>query len=167
MRVERLNSSHDLSGFSCGIKSLDNWLREHALDNQRRDLSRTYVLIDDSNHVVGYYSLTMGGVQRDHLPKRYAHGLPSFDVGMVLLGRLAVGEGHKGIGLGRDLIIEAVERAADAGLLVAAKFISVDPIDESARSFYAHFGFKVVSGDDQGRKYLRIDEALAVFEDSE
>ena len=130
MRVEHLGEHHQLGSFSCGTKSLDDWLREHAFDNQRRNLSRTFVLLDDGDRVIGYYALTMGGVRREALPTRYGRGLPRYEIGMVLLARFAITGDHQGQGLGRDLLIEAIERAADAGTQVAARFIGVDPIDE-------------------------------------
>jgi GNAT superfamily N-acetyltransferase len=164
VRVERLGDHHGIAGFSCGVKSLDDWLRAHALENQRRNLSRTFVLVDDANHIAGYYALTMGGVGREALPHRLGHGLPAYDIGMVLLARFGIDDNYKGKGLGRDLLIEAIERAADAGMSAAARFIAVDPVDELARSFYARFGFKTVDGDPGGRMYLRIDEALAALE---
>ena len=163
MRVERLGEHHEFGGFSCGVKDLDDWLHTHALDNQRRNLSRTFVLLDDANHVVGYYSLTMGGVRKEALPGQYGRGLPGYDIGMVLLARFAIAIGHQGQGLGRDLLIEAIERAADAGTQVAARFIAVDPIDENARSFYAKFAFRQVEGDVGNRMYIRIDDALAAL----
>ncbi len=163
MRVERLAVHHDLGSFHCGVKGLDDWLRAHALDNQRRNLSRTFVLVDDNGQVAGYYSLTMGGVRREALPTRYGRGLPRYDIGMVLLARLAIMHGRQGQGLGRDLLIEAVGRAAAAGQHAAARFIGVDPIDENARSFYTAFGFRPVEGDPADRMYLRIDEALAAL----
>lgn len=163
MRVERLGDHHEVGKFSCGVKDLDDWLRVHALDNQRRDLSRTFLLLDDGDYVVGYYALTMGGVRKEALPTRYGRGLPKFDIGMVLLARFAIAGERQGQGLGRDLLIEAIEKAADAGTYVAARSIAVDPIDEAARAFYAKFGFRQVEGDVGGRMYLRIDEALAAF----
>ncbi len=163
MRVERLDDHHEVGNFSCGVKDLDDWLSVHALDNQRRDLSRTFLLLDDADRVVGYYALTMGGVRKEVLPARYGRGLPKFDIGMVLLARFAIADERQGQGLGRDLLIEAIERAADAGTHVAARFIAVDPIDEAARAFYAKFGFRLVEGDVEGRMYLRIDEALAAL----
>ncbi len=163
MRVERLKDHHEFGNFSCGVKDLDDWLRVHALDNQRRDLSRTFLLLDDADSVVGYYALTMGGVRKEALPTRYGRGLPRFDIGMVLLARFAIADERQGQGLGRDLLIEAIERAADAGTHVAARFIAVDPIDGTARAFYAKFGFRLVEGDVGGRMYLRIDEALAAL----
>jgi len=161
MRVERLAAHHALSSFNCGVKQLDDWLHEFALDNQRRNLSRTFVLVDDDGQIAGYYSLTMGGIRREALPARYGRGLPRYDIGMVLLARLAVDQSRQGQGLGRDLLVEAIGRAAIAGEHAAARFIAVDPISDSARSFYSAFGFRAVSGDSAGRMYLRIDEALS------
>lgn len=164
MHVERLDQEHDLSRFSCGVKPLDDWLRLHALENQVRNLSRTFVLLDDAAVVIGYYALTMGGVVKDELPRRLGRGLPSFQSGMVLLARLAIDTAHQGEGLGRDLLIDAIAHAAVAGQHASARFIAVDPIDESARRFYRRFGFMNVGGDEHGRMFMRIDDALASFD---
>jgi ribosomal protein S18 acetylase RimI-like enzyme len=72
-------------------------------------------------------------------------------------------QNHQGMGLGRDLLVEAIGRAAAAGEHAAARFIAVDPIDGDAQSFYGAFGFKAVEGDEGRRMYLRIDEALAAL----
>jgi predicted N-acetyltransferase YhbS len=164
MRVERLRASHALAAFACGNKALDDWLHGYALQNQERNLSRTFVLLDDADEVIGYYSLTMGGVVRDALPKRYGRGLPSYEIGMVLLARLAVSDLRHGQGIGRDLLIDAVKTAALAGANAAARFIAVDPIDQAARTFYGRFGFRGVDGDPGGRLFIRVDEALALLE---
>ena len=166
MQVERLGEGHDLGRFNCGNKSLDDWLRNHALENQRRNLSRTFVLIDDGGAVVGYYALSMGGVAIDDLPRRLGRGLPGYQIGMVVLARLAIDAGRQGQGLGRDLVIDAIIHAAAAGQHAAARFIAVDPIDESARRFYSRFGFTDIGGDEHGRMYVRIDEALASFDEA-
>jgi GNAT superfamily N-acetyltransferase len=166
MHIERLAAHHAVSRFESGVKSLDDWLREHALANQDRDLSRTFVLLDYDDledPVVGFYSLTMGGVSRTELPKGCRHGLPDVSIGMALLGRLAIAAGRQGEGLGRDLLVAAIEQAATASRHVAARFIAVDPIDDGARAFYRHFGFKDVPGDEHGRMFLRIDHALAAL----
>lgn len=166
MQVERLNEGHDVSAFGCGVKELDDWLRIHALENQRRNLSRTFVLVNDAGAVVGYYALSMGGVVKDDLPRRLGRGLPGYQIGMVLLARLAIDSVHQGQGLGRDLMVDAILHAAAAGQHAAARFIGVDPTDDSARRFYDRFGFTDIAGDGHGRMYLRIDEALASFQDA-
>src|SRR5438094_7916991 len=128
MHVALLSDAHELRAFTCGVKALDDWLCSHALENQRRNLSRTYVLVDDTDRVIGYYSLAMGGVVREQLPARLGRGLPSFEIGIVLLGRLAIDAGHQRQGYGRDLLVDAIGRAVLAGEHAAARFIAVDPI---------------------------------------
>jgi GNAT superfamily N-acetyltransferase len=166
VRIERLGQHHILHTFDCGVLALNQWLINHAKENDRRDLSRTFLLIGDADRVVGFYSLTMGGVQVSTLPKRLGRGLPNFDIGMVLLGRLAIARDSQGRGLGRDLMIDALLRAWAAGQNAAARFISVDPIDYSARGFYAAFGFKDIDGDGLARMFLRIDDAEAALSDA-
>jgi ribosomal protein S18 acetylase RimI-like enzyme len=165
MQIEHVNSGHDLSRFSCGVKSLDDWLRSHAVENERRRLSRTFVLVDDAGLVVGYYSLTMGGVAKADLPARLGRGLPGYQIGMVLLARLAIDSGRQGEGLGRDLLVDAILHAGAAGQHAAARFLGVDPIDDAARRFYSRFEFQGVEGDERGRMYLRIDDALDAIEE--
>lgn len=164
MQVGRLREEHDLAGFGCGNKPLDDWLRLHALENQRRNLSRTYVLVDDKGMVAGYYALAMGGVAKDDLPRNLGRGLPGYQIGMVLLARLAIDTRRQGEGLGRDLMVDAILHAAAAGQHAAVRFIAVDPIDESARRFCSRFGFTNIEGDEHGRMFIRIDEALTAFE---
>jgi len=82
---------------------------------------------------------------------------------MVLLGRLAVASERQSEGIGRDLLVDALWRAVYAAAGIAARFIAVDPIDEGAREFYRHFGFKDVEGDAEGRMFLTIAEVRATF----
>lgn len=157
MRLESVQDSHVLDGFVCAEKPLTDWLRRHAKENQRRGLSRTFLLIDDLGEVVGYFSLVMSGVAVPDLPRRFGRGLPDVEIGAVLLARLAVHVERQGQGLGRDMLVAAVERSIQAAEHVSARFLVVDPINETAREFYAHFGFADV-GDIGGRMYARLDQ---------
>jgi GNAT superfamily N-acetyltransferase len=157
VRISPLRAQ-DLSRFSCGKKPLDSWLQQHASGNDARDLSRTFVLLDDANEVVGYYPLTTGGVLPQRLPEGYADGPPAYERGMVLLARLAIAESAQGFGYGRDLIFDALARAAESSDIAASQFVAVDPIDAEARSFYAKFGFRDIGEDEGERMFLRMDD---------
>jgi GNAT superfamily N-acetyltransferase len=165
MFVKRLGFDDRVDEFDCGEKSLNDWLRNHAMANQERNLSRTFVLLDGdattgNGEVAGYFTLAMGGVTRETLPRRFGRGLPGFEIGMALVARLAIAQTHHCAGLGRDLLVAAIERAAVAGEYAAARFIAVDPLHEGARRFYTHFGFRSIDGDALGRMFIRLDEAL-------
>ncbi len=140
MRLERLEASHVLDGFSCGNDELDSWLHRHALAAQNMDSARTFVLIHD-DRVIGYFSLTMGSVLRADAPAKLVRGLPGYPVGMVLLARLAVDVQAQGQGVGGLLLAEALRKAVSAGEVAAARVLVVDAIDEEAVRFYQQFGF--------------------------
>jgi GNAT superfamily N-acetyltransferase len=163
VRIERLDESHQRSTFHSGSTPLDTWFHDHSLVAQRQDTARTFVLIDDRDQLIGYYSLTMGSVTAADAPRRLVRGLPRHPVPMVLLARLAITEDHQGHGLGVSLLFEALHRAALAAEHAAARLIAVDPIDDSARRFYERFGFKPVEGDPAGRLFIRTRDALASF----
>lgn len=164
MRIERLDDNHDRSSFACGVAPIDSWFRDYALTAQRQDTARTFVLIDDDT-IVGYYSLTMGSVERAQAPARLVRGLPRYSVPIVLLARLAVDGHFQGQGLGMGLLFEALHRAALAAEHAAARLIAVDPIDEAASAFYERWGFRPVEGDQKGRLFVRTRDALASFPD--
>jgi len=72
-----------------------------------------------------------GGVRKEVLPPGMGEGYRN-STSDGAAGPLRHRDERQGQGLGRDLLIEAIERAADAGTHVAARFIAVDPIDEAA-----------------------------------
>lgn len=142
-RLERLGSHHRLGEFQSGTESLDRWLQTHALPSQQMDVARTFVLVD-GERVLGYFSLTMGSVQRADASPALVRGLPGYPVGMVLLARLAVDTRAQGQSLGALLLAEALRKAVAAGEAAAARLIVVDAIDEAAARFYLRHGFVFV-----------------------
>jgi GNAT superfamily N-acetyltransferase len=159
VRLERLGAHHDLSEFDSGNEDLDGWLRRHALAAQQMDSARTFVLT--RNHrVVGYFSLTMGSVQRADAPTRLVRGLPAYRVGMVLLARLAVDRTEQGKGLGALLLAEALRKAIVAGDAAAARLVVVDAIDDNAARFYERHGF-IAAPEHPRRLFRRMKDIRA------
>ncbi len=60
---EPLTASHQTIGIDCGTTSLNDWLHQRALENERRGGSRTYVVCND-NQVIGYYAIATGSIAR-------------------------------------------------------------------------------------------------------
>jgi GNAT superfamily N-acetyltransferase len=138
---ERLASHHELEAFSCGVESLDQWLKRFARTNQQSDLTTTYV-VHRKKRVLGYYSLTAGSVNREAAPARVAKGAPNHPIGVVLLARLAVDESEKGTGLGRALLKDALVRSASAADIIAVRAVLVHALNEEAKRFYMRFDFE-------------------------
>jgi GNAT superfamily N-acetyltransferase len=154
---ERLRSDHDLSTFTCGEPSLDDWLRRRALVNAEYGASRTYVVCTEDRRVVGYYALAAGAVGHAEAPGRVRRNMPD-PIPVMVLGRLAVDESFRGQGLGSALLRDAILRTLQAAEIVGIRAILVHAISDHARRFYEASGF-VAAPLDPMMLMITIDEA--------
>lgn len=141
-------SRHRTDEFACGVERLDAWLRAYAGQGQKRDASRTYVVADDDDRVLGYYTLV--AAQLDHAAATDAvrRGMSKrFPIPVVLLARLAVDRSVQGGGLGGALLADAMRRSLRAAEEVGIRAVIVEALDESAAAFYRRFGFHSLEGD--------------------
>lgn len=133
---------HNRSGFDCGGDSLNDWLKTKVSQYERKNLARTYVLVEQGEALVkGYYALSNHTVAYDALPAQHAKGLPRIDVPVVLIGRLAVDLTVKGQKLGEFLLTDALRRAEYLSVKIGIRAVEVDAIDENAQRFYQRYGF--------------------------
>lgn len=138
-----LTHAADVSGFTCAIPSLDEWLKRRAMANQLSGASRTYVVSETSNgqRVVGYYCLTSGALAVVDAPGAVRRNMPD-PIPMVILGRLAVDISWQGRGLGVALLQDAVLRATQAAAIFGVRGVLVHAISQEAKTFYERHGFQ-------------------------
>jgi len=143
-QVEKLNGDHSVKAFKSGKHSLDLFLKRYALKNQQADSCQSYV-VHRGGSVVGYYSLTVGSVDKRECPPAVAADMPpDYPIPVILLARLAVDRAEQGRGLGSALLKDAFYRIAAAADIVGARAILVHAIDPEAKAFYEHFTFEEV-----------------------
>jgi predicted GNAT family N-acyltransferase len=142
-----LNKSHIKENFNCGFVLLDNYLKRQAKQDVNRDLSVCYVLSDEiTNTVISYYTLSSDSIKRSVFPENLTKKLPvSYDLPVVLLGRLAVDISNQGNNYGKLLLIDALKRCFLVSQTIGLLAVVVDPIDENATKFYKKFGFELLS----------------------
>jgi GNAT superfamily N-acetyltransferase len=141
--IEPLGKQHDRAGFSCGQAELDAWFRRRASQDERRNLARVFVAVDDALGVIGFYSLSSFTLSLETLPEEIARKLPRYDaIPAALIGRLARDERARGRGVGQLLLADAIRRILSVGRTLAVFAIVVDAKDEQAGRFYEGFGFR-------------------------
>lgn len=123
--------------------SLDRWLIAYAGQNQQRDAARTFVTSEPDGKVAGHCTLVAARVEHEHATLSVRQGLSrQFPIPVALIARLAVTEHHQGAGLGRSLLLDALQRVLRASDQLAVRAVTVDALDDRATSFYRHFGFE-------------------------
>ena len=148
MQFEPLHpKKHDRRNFDCGTESLNLYLQKFANQDQKRSLSRVYVLADEAS-IIGYYSLSSHSVSRTNLPEQL-NVVGYGDIPFLLLGRLDVDKCYQKQGYGDALIVDAFCRTHQLAEQVGIFGIIVDAKDERAASFYEGFGFKRLSSNSQ------------------
>ena len=106
MKFERLDTQkHDRKDFDCGVIALNLYLQQFANQDQKRGLTRVYVLAKQQQ-IIGYYSICAHSVPTDQLPDNTRLGRYS-EAPFLLLGRLAVDKRYQGQGFGDALIFHA------------------------------------------------------------
>lgn len=137
---ELLGDHHDIAGFTCGVPSLDEWLKRRARANQASGASRTFVVCE-GKAVLGYYALASGGVDVAAAPGRFRRNMPD-PIPVVILGRLAIETSQQGRGLGRALFRDAALRVLKAADAIGIRGILVHAISDDANTFYTALGFE-------------------------
>lgn len=144
LRFALLDRGHQRAGFTCGVDSLDRYLKAQAGQDVRRKANAVFVmsLLDAPDHILGYYALCAMALPQGDIPEAACKHLPRYPlVSATLIGRLAVSLGQQGKGLGAVLLADALRRAWLAADTVGSSMVVVDAIDDTAAGFYAAHGF--------------------------
>jgi GNAT superfamily N-acetyltransferase len=138
--VALLESGHQRGEFDCGIEPLNVYLKQYALQNQKKGIVRNYVSCRDMR-VVGYYSLAYGSVAQSDAPPALTKGIGKYPIPLMILARLAVDLREKGQGLGKALLKNAVLRTLQAADIAGLKAIVAHAKNSEAKQFYEKHGF--------------------------
>lgn len=144
-----LEQSHDLKSFNCGNPVLNTWLQNTSRQHQKKNISRTFVLVQDTSPtiIIGYYSLAIRGLtMTEALPQNMKKSLPLKAPAMTL-ARLAVSIKEQRKGYGERLLLDAMERVKTASRLIGGVFLFVDAKDTELAEFYARYGFVTLPSD--------------------
>lgn len=146
LRLERLMRSHPRRSFSSGQSQVDDWLANKALQNQKKHLSTTKVLLDESDGIAGYYTLATAQVNFADLPAEVTRKLPDRMLPVAILAWLGVASDRHRQGIGRLLVSQALRDCFEAGQVFAFIAVIVDCIDDAAKAFYQRFDFAELPG---------------------
>ncbi len=142
VRIEPLGKHHDRAAFASGEPLLDDWFRQRATQDDKRNVARIFVAVDDEG-IAGFYSLSAFTLSLTDIPEELTRKLPRYDaIPAGLIGRLARDARVRGQGIGALLLADAIKRILGAGRTLAVFAIVVDAKDDRAVAFYKRYGFR-------------------------
>lgn len=147
-----LQASDDVSGFSSGEPLVDSWVARRAVSARGAGTAVVYATFLDGA-LTGFYTLSAQSVVRSEVSGWLARNAPE-QIPVILLGMLGVDERWQGMGLGSDLLSDAVRRSELVAEQIGARALVVDPLGDGARAFYARRGFRPVPG--SARMFARL-----------
>ena len=157
-RFERLAAEHHVLAFGSGNAELDHWLYGAAVTADRAGTARVYLWLD-GHDLAGYFAIVPHTIRREEVPPAIGRGAPDVIPGF-LLARLALAQHLQGAGRGGELLAGALEMTLDAIHAGGGRVIVVDAIDENARRFYEHFGFRPIAANSD-RMVMKASTAAA------
>ncbi len=142
MLIEPLIRQHNRKLFDCGDEDVTKFLREKALQDQERDLSRTMVLAglpESPNRIVGYHTLVMSQVRQEEIPDdkpKIMRGIP-----VILLGQIGIDNDFQGKGFGDLLLTDAQARVDEISNKVGIRALMLDARTEKLARWYESHDF--------------------------
>jgi len=140
--IEPLSKNHNRKLFDCGDEEVTRFLRQQALQDQEKDLSRTMVLIDeqaDRVRIIGYHTLLMMQVRQEDIPRDTPKIKRSIPV--ILLGQLGVDRAFQGNGYGELLLMDAQARVHEISKRAGVRAMMLDARTERLASWYEEHDF--------------------------
>ena len=129
----------EIARFDCGIDQLNTFLEKYANQNDRKNIGKTFVCIEDGS-IIGYYTLASAQIAFEKLTDRLSKGLPKYPIPCIRIVRLAVDKNSQKEGYGSILLKDALLRIVKLSYHTGICFVIVDA-KETSKSFYERYGF--------------------------
>lgn len=133
-----------LKPFSSGEKLLDVYLKQCALSNDKKGVSKTFVcLSDDESVLIGFFSLCSANIQFEEYIDIKDESIPHYPIPCIRIARLAVDQKYQGNKIGAYLLKECFLRILSISKTIGVYLVLVDA-KESSIGFYEHYGFRLL-----------------------
>lgn len=172
LRIELFEPArHDRTGFDCGVPRLDNYLKLSAKKQQKDDMTRVYVAIEDGkSNILGYHAINLGMMNADELATR-PRGAPAHgELPILFLGQVAVTRDAQGHSIGSILMHHVFEKAhqvcQNAGCFAIVLDVMADGGTEAferRRAWYRQFGFQPFLSD-PARLFMTMKQVRALID---
>ena len=151
--------------FDCNNEMINRFVQKNLKKRVKKHLSQAYVLLDESEHFVGFYTLDSFSIAKNNfeLEEHKPSGLPPI-VPLIKLSMIGIDKSLQDKGLGKRLLRDVFLKVYQISKLAGCIGIYLLAENE-AISFYEKLGFVAIKDDEPLPMFLTIDIILELFSD--
>jgi hypothetical protein len=155
-----------IAEFSCHDDDVELFIKQKAIEFEKRDKSRTYLMFSDEKTLLGYFTLSLKALLlSDTLSKRTIGDIDGFsrtatETGIILIGQFGKDKEKAKNVRGSDLFDKCIETVYEIYEAVGSRFVMIECKEiENVVSFYENNGFRKLQVSNDG-KYLQMVRKL-------
>jgi hypothetical protein len=152
--------------FACKDKDVEYFLKSKAFEFEKRDKSRTYLVINDARNLVAYFTLSLKSLEfRDNLSKGKIKDVDGFSkevkgVAIALIGQFGKDERTAKDVPGKDLLDLCMDKIRQVHTLIGGRYVLIECRDiGKVTEFYRGNGFELLQAD-KSDNYLQMVRRL-------
>ncbi len=167
IKIDIINESHNVKEFQSYEKELVNFLQEDALENQKQQLSVTFLWFY-GERLVSYISLLNDKINLEGNLKEFFQekGVHYKSLPALKIGRLCVDDGYQKRGLGKLMILTTIKIAQEISKTRSGcRFVTLDAKrnqnpEKDPLPFYQKMGFQILRQKRIGPTSMYLDLQL-------
>lgn len=155
--IEPLDTDrHVRAAFSSGVEQVDNFLQRTAGRLMKGGTVQVFVMVDaseDPSRILGFYSLNAHCIGCGDLPRRYKRfANADGSISAAFIGMIGVTQQAQGQGVGRRLLVDALNGTYNVSLRMGTAVVLLDILDcgnpaavAKRQQLYEEFGFQALA----------------------
>jgi GNAT superfamily N-acetyltransferase len=142
LQISEIRSRECLRRFDCGVADIDSWASEKAFRRHQQDRTKVFCArLGPNGPVVGFYSLSLSAIGSKLLLGQHGDRYPEGYAPFIYIDWLAVIRPHQGDGIGRFMLVNALERALLVSHHLPFYGIALRSLNNKKTHFYNKMGF--------------------------
>lgn len=145
--------------FCCGRDNIDNFLQRTAPNQHKKYHCRVYYAIYDAK-LIGFYSLAAASREPQHISAEAKEKFGRINsTPCIYLGMIGVQSDFQRHGIGKRLMVHAMETTLKVAELVGVFALILQAADKDVAEYYKKWGFEYFFGEDdqdQPRMYIPL-----------
>lgn len=142
LQISEIRSRECLRRFDCGVADIDSWASEKAFRRHQQDRTKVFCArLGTNGAVVGFYSLSLSAIGSKLLLGQHRDRYPEGFAPFIYIDWLAVVRSRQGHGIGRIMLVNALERALLVSNHLPFYGIALRSLNDKTTHFYSKMGF--------------------------